>query len=55
MAINNDRSIELALQEFDVERLEDMDAPGFSDVLSAISGASVGGAVSYSAAISILT
>ncbi|MEH3154801.1 MAG: hypothetical protein PGN29_05445 [Gordonia paraffinivorans] len=49
------RSVELALQEFDVEQLDDLDAPGWSDALSALGGLSVGGAISYSAAVSILT
>ncbi|MCX6467792.1 MULTISPECIES: hypothetical protein [Williamsia] len=51
----NPKSIELALQEFEVEQLDDLDAPGWSDALSAIGGLSVGGAISYSAAVSILT
>jgi len=48
--------LELAMQELDVHELEELDAPvGWSDIFSAISGFSVGGAVSYSVIITLAT
>ena len=47
--------LELAMQEFEVDQLEDLDAPGFSDAASAVSGAVAGISISAGVASWILT
>ncbi|MBP2708351.1 hypothetical protein JOL79_31690 [Microbispora sp. RL4-1S] len=48
--------LELAMQELDMQELEPLDAPvDWSEIVSFISGFSVGGAVSYSVIITLAT
>ncbi len=49
-------ALELAMQELDMHELEALDAPvGWSEILSAISGFSAGGVISYSIIITLAT